>query len=446
MKQKSKMSSWVERLLLPFAEKLTKQRHLSAIQKAFMSAMPIMMIGSFALILAEPPVDFTTLQAGSAGYAFFSAWASFSGVAGGVLYGMFDATLACLSLYVCISISYFLSLNYKLSPLMPVVLSTMSFLILNSDWIDGAWNAQFFEGTGLFAAMLVAVLATELYRVLLKHKVGRIKLPDSVPEALSASFEALVPGAIIALSASLLDFLLQTIFQATLPELVLRIFAPLVAAVDNVVGVGLATVLQQVLWWFGVHDTAIGTVLEPIRNANLAANAAAYAAGTAAAELPYVMTTPFWFVFCTIGGAGATLGLAVLLLRAKSKQLKTVGKLGIIPALFNINEPLLFGIPIVLNPLFLVPFIGAQLTNAVVTYLCMAGGIVNKAFIEPGWNLFAPIGALLSTLDVRTVILCLVLIVVDTLIYLPFFRVYDKALHKTEMESEPFPEAEGENR
>jgi PTS system cellobiose-specific IIC component len=111
-----------------------------------------------------------------------------------------------------------------------------------------------------------------------------------------------------------------------------------------------------------------------------------------------------------------------------------VGKLAIIPSLFNINEPILFGMPIVFNPLFLVPFMGAQLFNCVVTYLSMAAGLVNKTFIEPGWNLFAPIGALLSTLDVRAVVLCLILIVVDTLIYLPFFRVYDKVLYKKEQE------------
>ncbi|MCC8165168.1 MAG: PTS transporter subunit EIIC [Planctomycetes bacterium] len=365
---------------------------------------------------------------------FFSGWAWLANAGGDVLFGMFDTTLACLSLFVCIGITYFLSLHYKQSVLMPVIIAIACFLILNSERVDGAWVANFFEGPGLFAAMLVALFVTEFYRILIQKKIGHIKLPASVPEALSASFEALVPGAIITFVASLFNYLLKLAFAATLPELVARVFKPLVAAVDNVVGVSLATILQQVLWWFGIHDTAIGTVLEPIRNANYAVNASAYSAGTAVADLPHILTTPFWFVFCVIGGSGATLGLAFLLLRAKSKQLRTVGKLGIVPAFFNINEPLLFGMPIVLNPLFLFPFIGAQLANAIITYSCMAGGLVNKTFIEPGWNLFAPIGALLSTMDFRAVILVLVLIVLDTLIYWPFLRVYDKARSQRESE------------
>lgn len=427
-----KKTSLVERYLMPFAEKLTKQRHLSAIQKAFLSAMPIMMIGSFALILISPPVDYTTLEPGTFFYGMFQGWAAFADWSGGVLGGMFDATLACLSLFVCIGIAYFLSQHYKLSPLMPVITAVSSFLILNSDWVDGAWVARFFEGAGLFAAILVGILTTELYRLLIEHNIGRIKLPDSVPDALSSSFEALVPIAIITFAAALLDVLLKAFFQVTLPELVAMIIRPLISVVDNLLGVTLAGLLQQVLWWFGIHDTAIGTVLEPIRVANTATNAAAYAAGTAAANLPHIMTNPFWFVFGAIGGSGATFGLAFLLLRARSKQLRTVGKMGFIPALFNINEPLLFGIPIVLNPIFLVPFIGAQVINFIITYICMSVGVVAKTFIEPGWNLFAPIGALLSTLDVRAVVLVVVLIVLDTLIYLPFFLAYDKALYKQE--------------
>jgi PTS system cellobiose-specific IIC component len=432
--EKTKKGSFVEKTILPFAEKLTRQRHLAAIQKAFMSNLNFIMIGSFALILADPPVDYTTLTPGTALYGFFSGWAAFSGVAGGVLYGIFNATLGCLSLFVCIGTAHFLAQHYKLGTMIPVVTAVSTFFILNTRWEDGGWVARFFEGPGLFAAIVVGILSVELYRFLLKRKVGYIKLPDAVPEALSSTFESLVPSAIIATAAALLNLALNLIFKVTLPEMVILIFSPLAAAVDNVVGTGFATLLQQILWWFGIHDTALGTVLEPFRVSNLASNAAAYATGTAPANLPYVLTTPFWFVFCTIGGSGATLGLALLLLTARSKQLKTVGRLGIVPGIFNINEPLLFGMPIVFNPLFFVPFAGAQLFNCIVTYLSMASGIVNKTFIEPGWNLFAPIGALIATLDIRAVILCLILIAADTLIYLPFFKVYDNALYKKEQE------------
>jgi len=426
-------TSWVERVLMPIAEVLTRQRHLGAIQKAFIACLPFMMIGSFALILAEPPVDYTTLEPGTFLYGLFGGWAAFAGWAGSVLWGMFNTTLACLSLFVCVGITYYLSTHYKISVFIPIITAIAAFLILNSRLVGGGWVASFFEGPGLFAAILVGILATEFYRVLIQKRIGYIKMPDSVPEALSSSFGSLVPSAIIIFSAALLNVLLDSLFGLRLPELVARIIAPLVSVVDNVFGAGFAITLQQILWWFGIHDTAIGAVLGPIRIANFAANSSAYAAGVAPSELPYILTSPFWWVFCTIGGAGSTFGLAiVILLRARSKQLKTVGKLAIVPSLFNINEPILFGLPIVLNPLFLVPFIGASLANCTITYLCMQFGLVNKTFMEPGWNLLAPIGAIIATLDVRAVILVLFLIVLNTLIYYPFFKVYDSMLYKQE--------------
>lgn len=240
------------------------------------------------------------------------------------------------------------------------------------------------------------------------------------------TFEALVPVTIMILLTGMLSVAILNLTGTTLPSIVLTIISPLIKFVDNVFGVSLIAVLQQVLWWFGIHDTAIGAVISPIRDANIAMNSAAYAAGTAVADLPYTFTAPFWWVFCQIGGSGCTLGLAVLLLKSKSKQLKTVGKLGIIPALFNINEPILFGIPIILNPLWLVPFVLVQVFNAATTYIVMDLGIIAKTFIEPGWNMFAPIGAFLSTLDVKAVIFIIILTIIDTLIYYPFFKAQEK--------------------
>lgn len=435
--EKEKKSSTIGKVLIPFVEKLTRQRHLAAVQKAFQSILHIMLIGSFALILAAPPVDYTTLAEGTAMYTFFSGWAAFSGVAEGLLYGIFDATMGLLALYVCVGVTHFLAKHYKLNPLMPIATAIIAFFILNTHWQEdaegvGAWVASFFGGPGLFSGIVVAILSTELYRVLIVHKVGYIKLPDAVPEALSSTFESLAPSAIVAVLAAFLNLVINLIFKVTLPELVTVIFSPLVSAVDNVVGASFATLLKQILWWFGINDAAIGTVLEPIRVSNMAANIAAYASGTAPANLPYIFTTPFTDVFGTIGGAGGTLGLAVLLLTARSKQLKTVGKVAIVPGIFNINEPILFGMPIVLNPLFLVPFFGAELFNCLATYLSMAAGLVNKPFVETGWNLFAPIGALLTTLDIRALFLSLICIVVDLLIYLPFFKIYDNALYQKE--------------
>lgn len=426
--KKGQISGWIEKHVLPIANKISRQRHLSSIQSAFLSTMPMMMIGSFALILAEPPVNYETISSTNIFYVFFKAWASFAAVASTPLYFLFNVTLGCLSVYVAMGVAYFLSKKYEMDAFITVTTVFASFLLLNSQRIEGGYSNAYFDGTGLFAAILVSIYVCEACRFMRDKRFGQIKMPEGVPTALANSFESLIPATIVTTTTMLFGWLLDKLFGTTFPTMVLAIVKPLIKFVDNVFGVAFVSLVQQILWWFGIHDSAIGAILSPIRNANFATNAAAYASGTPISELPYVFTSPFWWVFVTIGGSGATFALAVLLLRSKSTQLKTVGKVGIIPAFFNINEPILFGLPIILNPLFLLPFLTAQTLNAIITYICMASGIVNKTFVEPGWNLFAPIGALISTLDFKAVIMITILIVMDGLIYYPFLKVYEKKI------------------
>lgn len=133
-----------------------------------------------------------------------------------------------------------------------------------------------------------------------------------------------------------------------------------------------------------------------------------------------------------IGGSGATLGLAFLAASSKSKQIRTIGRISVIPAIFNINEPLIFGLPLMYNPIMMIPFIIVMPLNGVLTYLAMSSGLVARTFAYASWNMFAPIAALIDTMDVKALLLILVLIVIDILIYLPFFKVYEKQKLKEE--------------
>lgn len=426
------VSGWIEKHILPLANKIARNKYLKSIQSAFLSAMPLMMIGSFCLIIAEPPMDYTTMSTSNIFYGFMKGWAGLASVVGGPLNFLFDVTLGALSLYVAIGIAYFLATHYKMQPFIPMVVTLITFLTFNTQSIEGGLASEYLGGTGLFAALIISILTVEAYRFLISHKVGVIKMPDSVPPALAGSFEALIPIAIISIVGVAISSAIVNLSGMTFPALVLAGITPLIKFIDNVFGVAVVSLLQQVLWWFGIHDTAIGAVLSPIRDSNFAMNAAAYASGTPVSKLPFVFCSPYWWVFVTIGGAGATLSLAVLLLRSKSKQLKTVGKLGIVPALFNINEPILFGLPIVLNPLMLFPFVVGQTLNAIITYICMSTNIVSRCFVEPGWNMFAPIGAFIATLDWKAVVLVILLIVMDAVIYYPFVKVMDKKLYKEE--------------
>ncbi len=430
----NKIQAWFEKHVVPLAAKIGKQRHLIAIQNALLLSLPMMMIGSYALILAYPPVDYSTFAESSVWYSVFKVWADFATAASVPLNLLFDVTLGCLSVFIAIGVAYFLSKHYKLQSFIPITIVFASFLILNSERLDGAYASSYFGGEGLFAAMVLSILICEFYRWLIEKEVGKIKLPDSVPDAISASFESLVPAIIILSVVTVFGHVLRGL-DTSLPVLILSMFRPIIRTVDSVLGAAFVTLITQILWWFGIHDSAVGAIIGPIRDANLVANATAYAAGTSLTNLPYIFTSSFYFTFGTIGGSGATLALVFLLLKSKSAQLRTVGKIGLAPSLFNINEPILFGMPIILNPILLIPFLSAQTLNVIITYLCMAGGIINKTMVDPGWNMFSPVGALIATLDVKAVVLLLLLVVMDALIYYPFFKIYEKRLIEEDLEN-----------
>ena len=292
---------------------------------------------------------------------------------------------------------------------------------------EGQMSFTNFSSTGLFTAIIVSILTVEFYRFLVDKKVGTISIKaEGIPPAIAQSFTGLVPGSIVIVSAAFLSWAVVALTGGTLPDLVGIIMMPLISGVDSIWAVILFSVIVLVFWWFGIHDAAITRPLETFWSAMLLANLEAYGRGTPATELPYVFTSGHWWIFMAIGGSGATLALCFLLLTSKSKQLRTVGKLAIVPGLFNINEPIIFGVPIMLNPLMFVPFVGAMTINGVITYILMKLHIVARQFISVSWNMPAPIGAFLSTLDWKAAVLSLVLIVLDGLIYYPFFKVLEK--------------------
>ena len=217
-----------------------------------------------------------------------------------------------------------------------------------------------------------------------------------------------------------------------IPELIKALFKPLVVAVDSPFGIILISVVTQVLWLVGLHGSSIVSgVVGAFELGNLTANAALVTQGLSP---EYIYTEPFRAFFMILGGAGATIGLNILMLRSRSKQLKTLGRLAIVPSIFNINEPLIFGTPIVLNPTLAIPFILAQTVNGVLTYLIMYVDIIGKTFTYVPWTTPAPIGAAISTMDFKALIWVLLLIIVDLLIWFPFFKSYEKQLILEEKE------------
>lgn len=418
---------WIEKAILPIANKIQRNKYLQAIQSAFMTCMPIMLVGSIVIILTRPLMDYTAMAPSDFGYGFFRAWQLFIDNHGAPLLVLRSMTLYSLSLWITLAVSYHLALKYKMDAIITPIVALLQFFVLcTTKTADGGLSNDFWGGEGLFAAILVGILVTEMYRFFVEKKVGTIQMPEMVPPALKKSFAAIFPVLFTTIICSAISVIFSSVFGTTFPQAVLAIFHPFVVAIDNVFGLAISSILSQIVWWFGIHNTAITSMLEPLMYANLATNSAAYAAGTLATELPCIWTESLWWNCMVTGGSGATLAIAFMLLRSKSKQIKTVGKIAIVPAFFNINEPIIFGLPIVLNPLFFIPWISAQTVNGVVTYLCMQVGLVNRTFVYPGWNIPTPIAQFLATMDWRAIVLALILLVVDGLIYYPFLKVFEK--------------------
>ena len=298
-------------------------------------------------------------------------------------------------------------------------------------WDGKIVEISYLDGKGLIPAIFIAIFTVEVYHLLRKKNVGRIKMPDSVPASLSETFASLVPGIII-LGVFVLIFALFNALGTTMPGFIYSTLEPAFTAADTLPFAIIATLLVHVFWFFGIHDAALSGILSPIRDGGLSLNAAAHVAGQ---SLPNIFTTPFWVYFVVIGGCGSCLALAILLIRSKSKQLRTVGKIGIVPTFFGISEPIIFGVPLMLNPIFFIPFIFGSVVNATIAYILMDIGIIGKTFAMLSWQMPSIFGAFLSTMDIKAFLLIIVLIIIDILIYYPFFKMYDNELLAEEKEA-----------
>lgn len=423
MSKLSQFNSFCEKKVMPLANKMAKQRHLAAMRDAFMSLLPITLMGGVAAILNSPPITENTTN------IFLLKWAEYAGNNSEILNWLFTFTLGGMSLYIAIGITHFLCRHYKIESFLPILFVIVGFFLLVTDPIELGYASKsieigYIDGKGLIPAILISILTVEIYRFMKVRDFGRIKMPESVPASLSDVFAAFVPGFIIII----IYIIIYTIFNkldTTLPKFLFTLLAPTLKAADSIFFTVAITLITHLLWFFGIHDAALAGIMGPIRDGNLSINAAAQVAGE---QLPNVFTTPFWVYFVSIGGCGAVLGLAILLLTAKSKQLKTIGKMGIAPAIFGISEPLIFGVPLMLNPVFLIPFIFAATINSIVAYLAMSQNMINRTFSMLSWNMPSVIGAFFSTMDWKAVVLVIALIILDMIIYFPFFKVYDKQL------------------
>lgn len=402
---------------------IANNRYLTAIRNGMSVIIPVTIIGSMFIIALNLPID---------------AWKEMIAPYADKLMIPMNFTMDFMSVYVCVGIASSLCDDYKIDKVSTSVLSVLAFLIatITPASIDPelAQKAGIevsgtvlplgnFGAEGLFTAIIASIFTVEVVRFCIKRNLV-IKMPNGVPTSVINSFAALVPGAIVIVVA----WILKVGLNFDINKALQWVFSPIgYFAGDTVLSVIVPILLITIVWIFGIHGMIIATpILYPFWYENLNANINAAASGSA---IPHFMTEQFFQWFVWIGGAGATLSLAFLMaFLGKSDFCKKMGRFTFIPGIFNINEPLIFGVPIVMNPFFALPFILAPLAMGIVTYLAMGVfHLVSYPIAIVPWTLPAPIGALMATgFDWRAAVLAVVNIVIAGVIYYPFFRAFDK--------------------
>ncbi len=425
------ISQKMEQYVMPVADKLGNERHLRAIRDAFMSLLPLTFTGGIAAVLSSAP------SVETAGNGITMAWAQFVANYSTVFSWINALTLGAMSLYICIGIIHFLCRDANVESFLPILLGVCGFLMLVVEPQSLGWDGKiaeisYMDGKGLIPAMLISIVTADLYCYMRKREIGKISLPDTVPPSLSDVFASIAPGALL-MVIYIVVFAVMNAMGTTLPKLIYQAISPSLSAMDNLGFTVIITLLVHIFWFFGIHDAALSGVLGPIRDGNLSLNAVAHAAGE---SLPNIFTTPFWVYFVVIGGCGSVLALAILLCTSKSKQLKAMGRLGLIPAFFNISEPIIFGLPLMLNPIFFVPFLSTSVINGALAFLAMQIGLVGRSYAMLSWQMPSIIGAFFSTMDWKAPLLILILMVIDGAIYFPFYKIYERNLVKQELGEE----------
>ncbi len=419
-----KILNFVDAHLAEPMAKLSEQRHLRAVRDGIVSTLPIIIVGSFFLILAFPPLPADT---------FIAKWAAENIV---TILLPYRLTMFIMSLYASFGIGYSLARSYDVDGLSGGQIAVVAFLMTTTprvaEGLGWALPMGLLGGGGMFVAIIVSLAAVEIQRLLLRSKF-KISMPEQVPASVARSFENLTPMAVVVVAMTFISFVFGFDWHGTVGKIV----APLVSTSDTWLGVMVPVFLITLFWSAGIHGVSVvGAVARPIWTVMLDANTAAVADGVVGTSLPHIAPEPFYQWFIWIGGSGATIGLVILLaVFAKAKYSKSLGRTALVPGIFNINEPLVFGAPIVLNPILIIPFVIAPMVMGTIAFVATSLGLVNRVSVLAPWTLPGPIGAYIATGgDWRALVLNVILILVSIVIYYPFFKIYDNK--QLELENE----------
>ena len=410
--------------LKPMFEKVSNNIYLRAIRDGFVSCIPVILFSSLFILVACVPEIFDYKWPESISTVLWQAYNYSMGMLGILM-------VATIAKSLTDSINTKMPKLRQINDVSVMIVSIICLLLLAVAPVEGGISTEFMGTKGLLSAFVVAFTVPNIYKFFVKRNIT-IKLPDEVPHYIAQTFADLIPLSVAVLVYWVFGIVFKEVTGMMFGAWVLEVFKPLFVAADGYVGVAIIYGAMAMFWFMGIHGPSI---VEPavtaIYIANIEANLQIVSNGGHAVN---ILTHPTSYFVATLGGTGATLMFcAMCAFIAKSKQLRAVGRASIIPVTFAVNEPILFGAPIVLNPVLFFPFILAPIFNVwIFKFFVDTLGMNSFTYILP-WTTPAPIGLIIGTGFAKLAfVLAPLLLLVDAVLYYPFFRVYDAQLVEKE--------------
>lgn len=420
----------LESIFMPLAEKIGKNKYLISIRDGFLLTTPLLIIGSFFLLIANFPINNWT-----------EFWARFFGENWTAYMAKpTSATFDIMAILAVVGIAYSFSRELNVDKLSGAAVAVVSWFILMPYKVtDGSVTLNgipldWVGSKGIFIGIITAFVSVHIYAWVIK-KGWIIKMPKGVPPAVTQSFAALVPSAVVLGVFFLVNSLIAITPYDNAFNFIFKFLQQPLLVLGNTLGAVLVAMgFQHFFWFFGINGGSIvGSIMQPILTPLSMENLSAFQAGTA---LPNVINQQFYDLFTTFGGAGSTLSMLIaMIIVCRSQRIKNLSKISIVPALFGINEPVIFGLPVVLNPTILIPFLLTPLINILISYFSMVSGLVPfTSGVSMPWTTPVIISGFLTT-GWRGALLQLILVILGVFIYMPFVKMMDKQYKKEELQA-----------
>lgn len=408
----------------PFFEKLSRNIYLRAIRDGFIAGMPVILFSSIFILVAYVPNAFGFFWSKSIEALLMKPYSYSMGILAFLVAGTTAKSLTD-------SVNRSMPATNQINYLSTLLASMVGLLLLAADPTKDGISTGFLGTKGLLTAFLASFITVTIYKICIKNEVT-IKMPSEVPPNISQVFKDVIPFTLSVVSLYILDILVRHFIGTGVAEAVGKLFGPLFSAADGYLGITIIFGAFAFFWFVGIHGPSI---VEPaiavVTYANIDANLNLMRAGQHADK---ILTSGTQMFIVTMGGTGATLIVPFMFMWiCKSKRNKAIGRASVVPTFFGVNEPILFGAPIVLNPVFFIPFIFAPIINVWIFKIFIDVFGMNSFTANLPWTTPGPLGIILGTnLQVLSFILAALLIVVDFIIYYPFIKVYDKQILEEE--------------